>query len=119
MLLHLLFFSFLLTYQHSPRKHTLATPKRITQEIRNWEHPVGAPNSEWVVQDVYRVFDTFKIIYEAGGNIVRCLANRNGHRNTKEGSLKRGGSRVKNRSSKKKNGWNQEREKFSNKKRLS
>ena len=63
------------------RKHTLATPKRIV-ENKKWEYLIGAPNPERIVQDVHRAFDAFKIIYEAGGNIVRELANRNGHRNT-------------------------------------
>ena len=79
-----------------PRKHTLATPKRITDGLKKiWENPVGAPNPERVVEDVNRAFDAFKTVYEADGNIVKGLANRNGHRNTKEGSLKWGGSRVK------------------------
>ena len=34
-------------------------------------------------------------VYKANGKIVKGLANRNGHRNTKEGSLKWGGKRVK------------------------
>jgi hypothetical protein len=56
---------------------------------------MGAPSPERVVQDVHRAFDAFKTVYEADGNIVRGLANRNGHRKTKEGSLQWGGHRVK------------------------
>ena len=79
-----------------PRKHTLATPKRITDGLKKiWENPVGAPNPERVVQDVNRAFDAFMTVYKANGKIVKGLANRNGHRNTKEGSLKWGGKRVK------------------------
>ena len=72
-----------------PRKHTLARSKRITEGIKKiWEDKVGAPNPERVVQDVYRAFDAFKAVYEADGNIVKGFVNRNGHRNTKEGSPK-------------------------------
>ena len=48
---------------------------------------IGAPNAERVVQGVYLTFDSHKIIYEADGKMVPGLANRNGHRNKKEGSL--------------------------------
>ena len=60
-----------------------------------WEHEIGAPNSERVVQDVYLTFQSHKIIYEEDGKMVPGLANRNGHRNKKEGNLKWGGKRVK------------------------
>ena len=46
---------------------------------------------ECVVQDINRTFDAHKIVYEAEGKIVPGLANRNGHRNKKEGNLKWGG----------------------------
>ena len=81
---------------NDPRKHTLATPKRIADGIKKiWEVKAGALNPERVVQDVHRAFGAFKTVHEADGNLVKDLADRNGHRNTKEERLKWGGSRNK------------------------
>ena len=72
---------------NDPRKHTLATPKRITEGIKIWEYLIGAPSTKRVFQDVHRAFDAFQIIYEADRNIIRGPANKNGRRKTKEGNL--------------------------------
>ena len=78
------------------RKHCNSTPLRIARSVKKiWENPEGAPNSECVVQDANRTFDAHKIVYEAEGKMVPGLANRNGHRNKKEGNLKWGGKRTK------------------------
>ena len=68
---------------------------RCGKSSKIWENLEGAPNSERVVQDVNRTFDTHKIVYEAKDKMVPGLANRNGHRNKKEGNLKWGGKRTK------------------------
>ena len=78
------------------RKFSLSTPLRIARGIKKiWEDPIGAPNSKRVIEDVYLAFEAHRIIYEANGKMVPGLANRNGHRNRKEGNLKWGGKRVK------------------------
>ena len=35
-----------------------------------WEHPEGAPITSRMIQDVYKVFEAFKMVYEADGNIL-------------------------------------------------
>ena len=47
------------------------------------------------MQDVNRIFNASKIIYEADGDIVHGTANRNENRNTTEGNLQCGRHRVK------------------------
>lgn len=42
---------------------------------------------------MYLAFEAHKIIYEADGKMVPGLANRNGHRNHKDGNLQWGGKR--------------------------
>ena len=58
-----------------------------------------------MVQDINKIFDAFKLVYEANDNILKGLVNRNGHRNTKEGNLQWGVLMSRNRTSKEKNGW--------------
>jgi hypothetical protein len=78
------------------RKFSLSTPLRIARGIKKiWEDAVGAPNSKRVIQDVYLTFESHRIVYEADGKMVPGLANRNGHRNKKEGNMQWGGKREK------------------------
>ena len=78
------------------RKYSLSTPLRIAKGIKKiWEDKHGAPNGQRVIQDVYAVFESHKIIYEAHGKMVPGLANRNGHRYNKQGTRKWGGKREK------------------------
>lgn len=81
-----------------PRKHSLSTPLRIAEGIKQiWDHPFGVPNSTRIIQDVYLAFKAHKVIYENEGRIVPGLANRTGHRYSREGTTGNwGGPRTKN-----------------------
>ena len=87
-------------------KFTYGRPKKTfpvyttTYSRRNkkiWENPFGVPSSTRIIQDVYLAFKAHKIIYENEGRIVPGLANRAGHRYSREGTTGNwGGPRTKN-----------------------
>ena len=63
------------------RKHSLSTPKMIERGIRRiWDNDEGPPTSDRIVHDVIQTINAFHIVYEAKGNIVPGLCDRNGHR---------------------------------------
>lgn len=67
-----------------PSKFSLSTPKRIEAAYRRLLDPEllpdGAPPAGRIKQDIERVFYCMDKIYEAGGRMVRGLAERNGLR---------------------------------------
>lgn len=80
----------------NPRKHSLSTLKRIFNGVKKiWEHEIGAPSPDRVVQDVYRAFEAHEKVYKADGKMVPGLANQNGHRYDCEGTQEWGDERIK------------------------
>jgi hypothetical protein len=67
-----------------PSKFSLSTPKRIEHAYRRLLDPDllpdGAPPAHRIKQDIERVFYCMDRIYEAGGRMVKGLAERNGLR---------------------------------------
>ena len=55
----------------------------------------GVPSSHRIVQDCDRAIRAMEVVYENNGEVVPGLANRNGNRYDKRGTLKHGGARVK------------------------
>ena len=66
------------------RKHSMSTLQRIAEGIKKWEHPIGVPNSKRIIQDVNLAFKAYEIIYQNSGRIVPGLANRTGHRYSRD-----------------------------------
>ena len=56
----------------------------------------GVPSSERIVQDCERAVNAMRIVCENKGRVVPGLADRNGHRYTREGTNGPGGDRKKN-----------------------
>ena len=58
-------------HDNDPRKHSLKTPNRKANGVKQiWKHTEGAPSTTRVMQDVYKVFEAFRIVYEAELGVV-------------------------------------------------
>ena len=59
-----------------------ATPNLIVEAVRRlWDPEVGvSPRPSRIIQDIQRLKENLKIVFEANGGVVLGVVDRNGHR---------------------------------------
>ena len=77
----------------------METPKMISQGIRRLfecaDDEDGVPDSDRIIHDCDKAWDTMWTVYEEKGAVVEDLCNRNGNRYLTAGRGKKGGKREK------------------------
>ena len=65
-----------------PKRFSKATPNLIVDAVRRlWDPEVGVtPKPTRIIQDIKRLKENLKIVFEANGGVVLGVVDRNGHR---------------------------------------
>ena len=65
-----------------PRRFSKGTPKKIVQSIKRlWNDVDGvSPKPSRIIQDINRLQENLKTVYDADGAVVIGVVDRNGHR---------------------------------------
>ena len=66
-----------------------STPREIARGLKRiWDSKIGTPSSVRIIEDVDLVLKALEIVYQANGESVEGLADRNGHRKKEVGKGK-------------------------------